>query len=184
MRGGEKGLKILHRAVAGMDVHVIGDVVAVVAQRRGKKRQQPQAGDAQVLQIIELLNQAREIADAVVVAVGESAHVQLVDDRVLVPQGIRRAAWTLHGHAPPRSRRMCAGRNSGRRARHNCGSLARNRYRRQADRCASKRPRGIEAQRGEIERDKSPLFLERIEIDHRHDDVIRRRRTSCCSRAD
>ena len=66
-----------------MDVRVIGDVVAVVAQRRRKKRKQPQAGDAEVLQIIELLNQARKIADAVVIAVGEGADVQLIDDRVL-----------------------------------------------------------------------------------------------------
>ena len=88
----EKALKILERAVAGVDAHVIGDVVAVVAQRRREKRQQPQAGDAQVLQIIELLHQPGKIADAVVVAVDERLDVQLVNDRVLVPERIGDAA--------------------------------------------------------------------------------------------
>ena len=68
-----------------MDLGVVGDVVAVVAQRRGIKRQQPQRRDAQVLQIVELLRQAAKVADAVVVAVVERADVQLIDDRVLVP---------------------------------------------------------------------------------------------------
>src|SRR5262249_58331671 len=46
---------------------------------------QPQRGDAEVLQVVELLGQPGEVADAVVVAVGERLDVQLVDDRRLVP---------------------------------------------------------------------------------------------------
>ena len=77
--------EIRHRAVARIDVAVIGDVVAVVAQRRGIERQQPDRRDAQLLQIVELPGQAGEIADAVVIGVEERLDVQLVDDRVLVP---------------------------------------------------------------------------------------------------
>ena len=66
-------LKSSQRAVVGMDVGVVGDVVAVVAQRRGIERQQPERGDAEVLQVVELLGQAAEVADAVAVAVVERA---------------------------------------------------------------------------------------------------------------
>jgi len=80
--------EILPRAESGMDVAVIGDIVAVVAHRRRIERQQPYRVDAQVLEIGKLFGQAAEIPDAVVVAVAEGLDVQLVDDRVLVPQWI------------------------------------------------------------------------------------------------
>ena len=83
--------EVLHRAEVGIDAAVVGDVVAVVAAGAGIERQQPERGDAEVLQIVELLGQAGEIADAVVVAVGERLDVQLIDDRVLVPQVV---VWT------------------------------------------------------------------------------------------
>ena len=76
-------MEILDRAVHRMDAQIIGDVVAVVLERRWKEGQQPQAGDAQILQIIQFLNQARKIADPVAIAVLERADVQLIDDRVL-----------------------------------------------------------------------------------------------------
>ncbi len=80
--------EVVERAVARVDVQVVGDVVAVVAQRRGKEGQQPEAGDAEALQVVELLREALKVADAVVVAVEERLDVRLVDDRVLVPERI------------------------------------------------------------------------------------------------
>jgi hypothetical protein len=71
-----------------MDVFVVRDVVAVVSQRRRIERQQPQRVDAEPLEVLELLRQAREVADAVVVAVEERAHVRLVNDCVFVPERI------------------------------------------------------------------------------------------------
>src|SRR6185437_17155214 len=44
--------------------------------------------DAQLLDIVELARDPREVADAVIVAVEERADVYFVDDRVLVPKGI------------------------------------------------------------------------------------------------
>ena len=82
----QKRSEIVERAVLRIHVRVIGDVVAVVLERRRKERQQPNRRDAQVLDVIEPLGQAAEVADAVAVAVAKRAHVQLVDDRVLVPQ--------------------------------------------------------------------------------------------------
>src|SRR5690606_9175605 len=97
VRGGQKGVEVLHRAVVGVHVEVVGDVVAVVAQRRREKRQEPDAGDAEILDVIEPLEQAGEVPDAVVVAVEEGLDVRLVDDRVLVPERIGHAAGTFHG---------------------------------------------------------------------------------------
>ncbi len=72
----QEGSEVPHVAVGGIDVAVVGDVVAVVLQRRGIKRQQPDGRGPQVLQIVELLREASEIADAVAVAVVKGAHVQ------------------------------------------------------------------------------------------------------------
>ena len=79
--------KVAQRSVGRMDLAVVGDVVAVVAQRRRIEGQEPQGGDAELLQVVELLDEPTEVADAVAVAVVEGPHVQLVDDGVLVPVG-------------------------------------------------------------------------------------------------
>ncbi len=90
----DEALEILHGPEIGIDVAIVGDVVTVVAAGRGIERQQPQRGDAEVLQIAELLGQSGKIADAVIVAVGKGLDVQLIDDGVLVPKrialGVRR----------------------------------------------------------------------------------------------
>ncbi len=86
LRFQDEAAKVLHRPEVGIDVAVVGDVVAVVAAGRGVERQQPQRGDAEILQIVELVGQPREIADAVIVAVVKRLHMELVDDGVLVPK--------------------------------------------------------------------------------------------------
>ena len=96
MRRIEKALKLLDRSVARVDAHVVGDVVAIVAQGRGKEGQDPQAGHAEVLEVVELLRQPGKIADAVVVTVAEGLDVDLVDDRVLEPERVRDAARLAH----------------------------------------------------------------------------------------
>ncbi len=79
-----------------MTLDVVGDVVAVVAQGRGEEGQEPEAGDAEVLQVVESRDEAGEVADAVAVGVLKGADVQLVDDRVFVPEWIGGAAGFLH----------------------------------------------------------------------------------------
>src|SRR4029453_15139805 len=74
------------RAQPGVDAVEVGDVVAVVALGRRVKGHQPQAGDAEVGEVVDALGQAREVADAVAVPVHERLDVQAVDDRVLPPE--------------------------------------------------------------------------------------------------
>ncbi|VCU07348.1 hypothetical protein RHODGE_RHODGE_00450 [Rhodoplanes serenus] len=80
--------EVLHRAEVGIDPPIIGDVVAVVAAGARIERQEPQRGDAEVLEIVELRGQAAEVTDPVVVAVEERLDVDLIDHRVLVPHRV------------------------------------------------------------------------------------------------
>jgi hypothetical protein len=77
---------VRHRPEVWVDVVVVRNVVAVIAAWRGIERQQPERGNAQILQVIELFRQADEIADAVAIAVGKCLNMKLIDDRILEPK--------------------------------------------------------------------------------------------------
>src|SRR3546814_8261888 len=47
---------------------------------------QPDRVDAEFGDVVELVDEAGEIADAVAIAIAEALDVQLIDDRVLVPE--------------------------------------------------------------------------------------------------
>ena len=83
--GVHEGAELLHRPVGGVDALVIGDVVAIIAERRGVERHQPDRRDAEVADVIEPLRQPLEVADPVIVRVEERLDVDLVDDGVPVP---------------------------------------------------------------------------------------------------
>src|SRR3982751_3460980 len=55
--GVEERAKIVERSEVWIDVVIIGDVVAVIAQWGWIKGQEPDGGNAELLKIIELLNQ-------------------------------------------------------------------------------------------------------------------------------
>ncbi len=83
--------EVAERAVAGIDAVIVGDVVAVVAARRGLERHQPDRGDAEAVQIIEPPQQALEVADAVAVGIHIGADGQAIDYAVLVPEVVDHA---------------------------------------------------------------------------------------------
>ena len=97
---------VVDRAVVGVDLGEVGDVVAAVAQRRGVERQQPDAVDPEPLQVVELLGQAAEVARAVAVGVEEAADVDLVEDGALEPQrlGLEPLARSGPGRLRPAAR--------------------------------------------------------------------------------
>ena len=74
---------------SGSTAREVADVVAAVAQRRLVERQQPQAVDAEPLQVVELVGEAPQVAGAVAVGVGEAADQHLVEHRALEPVGSR-----------------------------------------------------------------------------------------------
>ncbi len=91
VRRPDEGPDLVERAVAPVNAPVVRDVVPIVAERGGEERQQPEAVDPEVLQVVESGRQAGKVTDAVAVAVKERADVRLVNDRVLVPERIRGA---------------------------------------------------------------------------------------------
>ena len=86
--GPDEGAEVRQRPVRGMDVRVVRDVVAVVTQRRGVEGQQPDRRDPKIAQVVELLDEAAKVAGAVPGGVPEGPEVDLVDDRVAIPEGI------------------------------------------------------------------------------------------------
>src|SRR5687768_834852 len=95
MRLLDEHVEVFERADVRMNVGVVGDVVAVVASRRRVVRQDPDRADAEVGDVVELLDQSLEVSDAVAVRVVERTRPHLVDDRVLVPERIveEHARW-------------------------------------------------------------------------------------------
>ena len=85
---------------------VVGNVVPAVAQRALLKRQEPDAVDAEPLEILELADQAGEVADSVVVAVVKGTYRQLVEHGSFEPERILRE---LDAHGRLRTCRICAG---------------------------------------------------------------------------
>ena len=63
---GELG-EVAERAEPGVDRVVVGDVVAVVAVRAREEGLQPDAVDAQVLEMVDPVDEALEVSDAVAV---------------------------------------------------------------------------------------------------------------------
>ncbi len=114
--GVQEQLEVVDRAVTGVDRKVIGDVVAVIAQGRRKKRQEPEAGNAQILQVVELGQKAGKVADAVVVGVGKSTHVELVNNGVFVPEWIGDASLPLQAVVSLVMTKRCPGCERGSRA--------------------------------------------------------------------
>jgi hypothetical protein len=101
----EQARHILDRPVVGVDRLEVGDVVPAVPERRRVHRQEPDAVDAEPLQVVELLGQPAQVTAPVVVAVEESPQVDLVEDGALEPQRISleparsgRRASDLVGH--------------------------------------------------------------------------------------
>ena len=77
-------------AELGQHLEEVGDVVAAVAQWRLIDGQQPDAVDAEPVEVVELLGQPSDVPGAVGVGVVETADQYLVKDRALVPKRVLR----------------------------------------------------------------------------------------------
>ena len=89
-RRGNELLRLVQRPVGGVDRAVVRDVVAVVGHRRRVPGVEPDGVDAELAQVGQPVENPRQVADPVAVPVGEAADVDLVDDGLAPPLGIRR----------------------------------------------------------------------------------------------
>jgi hypothetical protein len=81
----EKCFKIFEGPVIRVQFHVVCNIVSIVAEWRRIKGEKPQGGNAKPLEIIELFSQALKIADAVIITIAKGSHMELVNDRILIP---------------------------------------------------------------------------------------------------
>jgi hypothetical protein len=82
---GDQLVELLERPEQGVHVLVVADVVTVVGHRRPVDRAQPDDVDAQPLEVVEVVDDAAQVTDAVAVAVREAAGVDLVHHGRLPP---------------------------------------------------------------------------------------------------
>jgi hypothetical protein len=87
-RAGDDRIEIGERAVARINRAIIGDVVTAVRHRRAIERGDPDRIDPERGDVIEARQQAREIADAVSVAIAKALEINLVDNRAPPPFGL------------------------------------------------------------------------------------------------
>ncbi|MNJ31191.1 hypothetical protein D3C77_258180 [compost metagenome] len=71
-------VKILHRAKLLHDIAIVANIISVVMARRFINGAKPQYIDAQLLQVIQLGDNAFEIADPVAIAVFKADRVNLI----------------------------------------------------------------------------------------------------------
>jgi len=88
MRFIQEVAEVLNGAVFRIYAVVVHDVIPVIPSGRRVGGHEPQAVDSEINKIIKARYQAAEVSPAVPVAVLESADVQFVYDRVLVPREI------------------------------------------------------------------------------------------------
>src|ERR1700751_4882660 len=85
LRGALHAIEVGERPVHGIDVFVIGDVVAEINLRRRKARRDPDGVDSKLLQVVELGGDSGKVADSIIVAVGKAAGIDFIENGVLPP---------------------------------------------------------------------------------------------------
>ena len=97
MRLAQECLEICQCAVHRIHRAIIGNVITIIFERRGIKREQPDGGHPEVFNIIELLGQAAKIPGAVAVTVVKRADMDFVDDAALIQDGsrLRPSRWIV-----------------------------------------------------------------------------------------
>src|SRR6478735_3508865 len=123
-------VEVLEGAEERIDVLVVADVVAVVVLRAAVHRREPHDVHAELDEMVDALQHAAQVADAVAVGVLERPRVDLVDDGPRPPGRRRRVEervgraheipsavrWVYESAAAPRGRGLRVSRGAGARA--------------------------------------------------------------------
>ncbi len=104
VRGFHENPEVFDCADVAVDTDEIRDVVPVIESRRGIHRQQPDAIDTEVSNVIEPLGHAGQIANAIPGGVEKRLDRSLVEHRVLEPQFVAVQHADLHHPTSPRRR--------------------------------------------------------------------------------
>lgn len=94
----EKAAENVKIAEFRVDIHIIGDIIAVIGIRGRENGREPDSVHIETFYIVKLLYNAEEITDTVSVAVAEAARPYLIDGHFLVPIfACHRTIPPLHG---------------------------------------------------------------------------------------
>ncbi len=99
-RQAHERVEVVERPVGGVDAAVVRDVVPPVAVRRAGHRRQPQGGDPKSGKVVELGNDAAQVAHPVAAGIGVGAGVDLVEDAALPPAVRARLVHGRHRRPP------------------------------------------------------------------------------------
>src|SRR4029450_8774889 len=84
----DEHLKIVQSAIVRVHIAVVRNIIAIITEGRGRKRQNPEGRHAEITQIGQLLNKSLKITDAIAIAVTKGPHVEFINDGGLVPEGL------------------------------------------------------------------------------------------------
>ena len=87
-RVGHQAVEVVQGPEVGMDGTEVRDVVAPVRVGRRGDGREPEAVDAEPLEMVEMRDEAGKVADAVAVGIGEGPRVDLVEHRGLPPRPV------------------------------------------------------------------------------------------------
>ena len=79
------GIEVGERPIHRINVFVVGHIVAEIYLRRREAGRDPDRVHAEIVQIPHFRSNALQVADAVVIAVGKTARIELIEDGVLPP---------------------------------------------------------------------------------------------------
>ncbi len=85
----DKALEIIQVPIIGMNAIKIGNIIAIIPQRRWIHGQQPDAGDPQLFQMIEPGGYSAKISNSVTIAIGKGPQIEFVKDSVFIPERFR-----------------------------------------------------------------------------------------------
>ena len=90
-RGRNQRVEVFERPEVWVDAEIVRDVISPVAVRRGEGRIEPDAVDAEPVEIVQSCTKPNEVPDAVVVRVRERSRIRLVENAAGPPRLSRRS---------------------------------------------------------------------------------------------
>ena len=116
VRGGNQLLSISQSSEHGVDVAIVGNVIASVLLGRGIEGGQPYGVHAKIGDRREAVDDARKVANSVPISIRERTRIDLVNDGVTPPvgRGIGQCFRGKHGYNPNEKSALCNRLRNGR----------------------------------------------------------------------
>ena len=77
--------RVVHRPVFGGDRLIVGDIISKVRLRRSEEGRAPNGFESQLVDVIQFLEDALQVTDAIPIAVVKRARINLIDRGFVIP---------------------------------------------------------------------------------------------------